>query len=403
MVNDKMKILKMLEENKITPVEAERLMKAAGPAYVEQSPVPPYSPPSSSQSYDEPPHPNARQTTAADLAGYAESFGRKLDAFTRDIEPKAREFADRVSGGVSRAVDRLGIGYKDPRERPAATRPATPPRPSAPTPRPVYSSGGQPYERKIAPGANELVVRGYNAPVVIKGYNGDRLTARIFASPRRAGAKAAILSVGGKYYLDYNEVDFLSVGLEAFVPENAFAYVNVSAAGGSLSVSTLNTRAIRVFADNAPVELSGVEAREITVEAEGGKPTSISGLAADSARVENFAGDINVSGVDVSKFRAVTGNGAMTVTASDFSRFADYYWNLEGGSKKLSLLLPAAGRASYHVKAKSALGSVDISLPGLTFRQRTRNVAEAFSRDFETALKKARIELETSDAQCVVY
>lgn len=450
MINDKMRILKMLEDGKITPTEAERLLKSVDVASSPNAGSP-YSSSSESTSsttssttsksssessyaynreYDreDSPQPNGpqrsnnngsqRTESRSDGSGFAEDIGRRMDAFARDFEPRVRAFAEKVSESASRTVDKLGIGYKDPRE--GYSKPAEPyasrPRPAAPTQkatpaaaprpkptRPSTGASGETIELKVPTGGNELVLRTFNAPVSIKGYNGDRISARIIASPKRAGARVELQNLGGKFYLDYNENDFDRVGIDGFIPEMLFGYINIIANGGSLSLSTLAIEGAAVYASNcSTVDIKDISASELTIDADNSGIVTLNGLSGDSVRVENISGDISAARLDVAKFRAVTSNGSLSVAASDFSLYNDYYWYLEGGSGKLSLMVPAGTTAGYHIKARSALGKISVGLPGVSFVKNTRQLVEAKSNGLETKLKKVRIEAETSDAPLII-
>ncbi|MCL2461208.1 MAG: DUF4097 family beta strand repeat-containing protein [Defluviitaleaceae bacterium] len=471
MDNEKMKILKMLEEGKITSNEAARLLESVGtggsagydrsrpddksysdysgsssPAgngsrsdgrnrevYGEASPRSSgyssdgeASPRSSAYSSDSG---RGSQSSAdsrragRDASGRIEDFtsdlGKKFDSFARDMEPRLQKFTDRVAEKTVAFADRISKSF--PAE--SAPRPSNPGgayRPSGSGADGAYrpsgpSSGGpaihvpgtgteRDFELQVAPGYNELSLAGVNGNVIIRGYNGDKITAKVFFKARRgvpASREAAFMRLGNKYFLNYEEDDFEKVEIDAYVPEGMFNVVSIRGANGDVDISTLKAERIEISNANGPVKLKELNADAITVDCSNG-PLSLTRISAETAEIENFNGLIDAFDLDVSGLKMQNTNGGVTINVSSLTKYADYVWSVETSNGKLTANLPTMPDLGYHLKACNTLGSVKVGMTGLTYMVNEANSVEAKSFIYDKSPKKARLAFETSNGPLVV-
>jgi len=392
MQTEKMMILKMLEEGKITAEEASRLLEsgASSPA---QTPKPASTPKGS--------YIPGSQTPPKSTESTVDSMGRKIDAFVKEMEPKIKKATKVVVEKTAGAAESISKSLSSHGSRPSAPI-ASPQVPKAP-PKPTGSTSGieEMVEIFVTEKNGELNLTGLNGQVLVKGYNGDKISAKIFTVAKRQGAKAVLAVLGNKYYLSYDENDFERVCIDAFVPEAMFSNIKVSTINGDISLSTITTSGVQTECINGSMEIVGVKAETMTAEANNGTLT-IKETTANTAQIENFNGNISVNKIDIANLKANTFNGAIDMQIAAFANHDNYKWNIETGNGKLTVILPTYATLGYHIKAHAALDTVKLGLTSMNYIRNEKSFAEAKSANYDSSLKKVELDLATSNAPLII-
>ena len=406
MDNEKMAILKMLESGKINAAEAARLLSS-----VETPPVPPPAPPippvppPRPVSYDANRGNNSPGPIPAPLAppsgrsieDIAADIGKKAVVFAKDMEPKIQKITETVASKIVGGAERLSRNISD------AAAPS--PQMSGPRPAPRTAAPGGVVEKNIemvlADGYNELNLASMNGELRIKGYNGDKITAKLSYKARRANAAIELMKLGGKYYLNYEQDDFEMVSIDAYVPERSFRAVRLENLNGSIDVASIAANDINISNSNGNTKLTGIAAGTLKAESGNGR-MALSGIAADKADIENVNGLVEAEETDVAIMRLTNFNGPLSLWVSDFTRYTQYDWTVETGNAKLGMNLPAAPDLGYHIKARAAMGEIRLGLTGLQYLANDPAMAEARSVQFDSAAKQIRLTVETSNGPLTV-
>jgi len=415
-MNEKMLILKMLEEGKITAAEAARLLDSSDGGVVSPQPTTTPQPPPPKPSYSHP-APETRPADAPDRRqvpprsahapspgpGVVEDFtsdlSRRFEKFARDVEPKLYKFTEAVAEKTANVADRISKSLNYDSSEPG--RPANP-SPEAPYAKKSFSNMEERmFESYVTPGYNELSLSGLNGDVLIKGYNGDKISARIYYKAKRPGAKIEIMKLGSKYFLNYEEDEFEKVAIDAFVPETMFNSVYIQTINGQLSVSTLKAESCVLSNANAATEIKDLETSDLSVECTNGL-LKLENISGNSAKIENFNSNIQAAGVDISNMELIAQNGSVVMNNASYDRHSDYIWAVEASNGKLTLNLPSSRDTGYHIKAHTTLSVIKIGLTGLSYIFNEPSFAEAKSSLYDVSAKKIRLSLESSNAPIVV-
>jgi len=412
MQNEKLTILKMLENRQITADEAARLLQTVdtGSAPAAPSPPPPPlappPPPAPAARYEG--HGNNGPRAGSPAPSTMEDLGRKFESFARDMAPKVQKFAESAVGAIAGMTDRVSDAFSSHGAGHVAapvsdsggqTRRAEPPR-STPT-----SAGGVTVvniEKLVeAGGYNELSLSGLNGEVRIKGYNGDKITARLSYRTKRGGAPIELVKLGGKYFLNYEEDDFAQVSIDAYVPERAFAYIKVDGTNCFIDCSSLAAEAVSVINANGSMSLSSISAKSVKAENGNGR-LAVASIIADIGEIENMNGPLECTELDIANLKLTNYNNTVSVIMSGFNRHADYIWSVETGNAKLSMNLPTHPSLGYHIKAHAAMGEIRLGLTGLQFLINEASLVEARSISFDAATKRLKLAAETSNAPLTI-
>jgi len=423
MQTEKMMILKMLEEGKINAEDASRLLSstdgsgggsshAPPPRPMPARPVPPGYDPQRPHGHAPPPAPSPHgygashgdpRSNAPHESG-TDSMGRKFSEFVKEMEPKVKKFAGTVVEGTAKAAESISKSLSG-GSKPAPSHYGAPaPQPHAPpssAPRPSTGGIEEVVEIKVTEHGGELNLAGLNGQVLVKGYNGDKISAKIYTVAKRPGAKASLATLGNKYYLSYDENDFERVCIDAFVPEGMFSTIKAATVNGDLSISTVSGEHVFVENIGGNTEVVGVNAYNLVIESNNGN-LMLKDTQAIRAQAENFNGPISINKIDIAELKATTFNGAIDMQVAAFAAYDHYKWNVETSNGKLLVVLPTYATLGYHIKAHAALDTVKLGLVGMNYLRNDRSYLEAQSVNYDTCLKKVDMELATSNAPLVI-
>ena len=258
------------------------------------------------------------------------------------------------------------------------------------------------FDQKVTAKNAELSITGINGAVLIKGYNGDKISAKVTYTPICADSSIPeFIVLGNKFVLSYNESDFSKVSVDAFVPEALFSSIKVTCTNGTVNISSIDTNVIEIENVNGLTELSNVVTEQLKCDTTNGNQR-MANITAKSVISECFNASVLASNVDAGDLRIAVLNGGLDLDVARFARYEDYLWELECNNGKLNLLLPSQPDAAYHVSARAALAHVKIGLTGLNFTKNENDVAEAKSHNFDLVRKKVRLKLEASNAPITV-
>ena len=397
-MNEKLMILKMLQDGKITADEASGLLSS-----VENK----KESPNDSTSY----HKSAADHGAANAepisndgghpSSSSPSFGvefdnlsRKFASFAKDLEPKLQKVTETLAEKTVYFADKLSKSL----DSSALPRTKKGTSPSDHTDEGIEKH----IELLVEDGLNELSLSGLNGNVHIKGFNGDKISARIrYKANRRGNTPIKLIKLGGKYHLNYEEDDFQFVSIDAYVPSDKFNVINISGINGNMELSTLNCQELKVSNSNGQTLLSNLQADSIKSESGNGHLT-ISHIVATTGVFEHFNGAVNSEEIDVKKLSVTNFNGSLSVNIYNFKHFDEYLWNVETGNAKLTLNLPTLPSLGYHIRAHATLGDIRLGLTRMDFLINDPNLVEARSISFDKNDKKVRLSVETSNATLTV-
>ncbi|MCL2398810.1 MAG: DUF4097 domain-containing protein [Defluviitaleaceae bacterium] len=403
MASEKMMILNMLQEGKITADEAAKLLSSVEDPNVGKSgpTVKPGPGRPDAKRVDSDPVSNsnrlggAKPTSSGSSSGIDfDELGRKFAAFAKDLEPKFQKVTETVAEKTVTIADKLSKSLE------TATTPAPPRMPSSMAASPAVGTERH-IELTVLDGYNELNLAGLNGDVLIKGYNGDKISAKIHYKAIRHGGVIDLIKLGGKYYLSYEEDEFKSVSIDAYVPSHMFNVINISSLNGNMEISGLNCGQLQISNTNGQLTLSDLSAENIKSESGNGR-MAVRGITAATAVIEHFNGSVDAGEIDAQKLSLTNFNGAISMSNSAFDHYDEYLWSLDTSNAKLTLNVPTLPNLGYHIRSHATLGNIRIGLTGLEFLINDPSQIEARTASFDSKSKKVRLALETSNAPLTV-
>jgi len=421
MDNEKMMILKMLEDGRIDAAEAARLIGAVdggdAPSKKSSAKQPSAKEPqkkekptaraqSRQQSYQaadrttdksyerSSDHSYSNNNRPPSKSDFTSDLSKKFETFAKDMEPKIQKFSATVADATGKMTDKISKSLGS-APSPSASYP------TAPSKAGYANLTEQVFEAVVTSGFNEFNFSGLNGDVLIQGYNGDKISARIHYRAKKGRAPIEIMQLGSKYFLSYEEDDFDKVCIDAFVPSSMFDSVAVSTINGEISVSAIEPTSLSVSNLNGGATLSGISCENIKADCNGGA-IKLENLKALDGKIEAFNGNVNAAAVDIQNLDISALNGHIGMNIHSFASYDDYMWAVETSNAKMTLNLPSSRDVGYHIKAHATFSSIKIGLTGLNYIVSDPSYAEAKSIHYDTATKNIKLILETSNAPLVI-
>lgn len=336
---------------------------------------------------------NGNHNYGGGVEGFATDLGRKFDTFAKDMEPKIQKFAKTVVEKTADVADSLSKTFAG-----AAS-------PYAPSYKPY---GGTPsnsieknFEIKIIPGYCELSLSGLNGDVVVNGYNGDKITAKVYYRPKMGAASIELMKLGDKYHLNYDPDEFEFVAIDAYVPESMFKNVKLDTVNGNVFTSTISSEYFTVNTIGGKTELKNIHARYIKTDG-GNGDLSLFAISGENAQMEVFNGNVAATSIDVANLGLTAANGSMSMNIDYLRNFNEYTWVLDSSNGKFHMNVPFSNELGYYVKAQTSLGSAKVGISGMNYIVNNGNIVEAKSHNYDTVPKKVKIKAETSNGTLVI-
>ncbi|WP_058486431.1 SHOCT-like domain-containing protein [Defluviitalea phaphyphila] len=200
MNEEKMMILKMLEQGKITSTEAAKLLEALK---------------------------ESKGTNS-----FSHDLSKKVEVFSKDLEPKIKKVTKTLLGKTADIADKISKSLNQ-------------------------SLGNQEkkIELKVSYNENiELRLKGKNGKIYIKGYNGDKITANIKYNCKSEKDILELIEVGSVVYLNYDEKYFDKIEIEAFIPEKVFKKIYIETTNNDIYVDGLESKEAYIYTYNGIIE-----------------------------------------------------------------------------------------------------------------------------------------------------
>ncbi len=307
---------------------------------------------------------------------FTEEFAKRMESLGQDIAESASKFADTFASQLGGLFE---TGYEKYRYNSSYTYPV--------------SEGASLYLRtsnfsiKVNPTeAKEMVVNLYansNLPqLVIDEYfkaivdgSSYRLTSDF---PGRTWGKIEVLLPKGMDILSFS-----TDNAKCEINEMEAKLINCSTSNGRVIIAKCNADEIEILTDNEKVLVDEASARTANIR------TSNSRIAIGNCRLDNID--------------AKTSNASIIVSTSRKGETLSSNYTLSTSNGKIDVGLGAAEGFGHMVDAHTTMGTIDINLTNLTYSMDKKSIgmqstAQVSSESFDTASSKITIKAITSNA-----
>lgn len=368
MVEEKMKILKMLEEGKITADEAVNLLNSLDGKITNKNKT----------------HESRDNQQQKKTESYSMDIDKKIEALSKDLAPKIEKAAKTVIDKANSFADKISKSLSSS---------------TSSSQKKVLN-----FEMYVVKGDNsQLRLKCKNGKIHIKGYNGDKITAKIEYN-NNENSRIELLRVDNTYYLNYDEAYFTNVAIEAFVPEFLFSKIYLETTNSSVFVDGLTGDEIDIAVNNGPIELKNISAKNVKLETTNGN-IHLENITGRLLHAESSNGFIDIKLSDVTNMNLITSNGEIIIDSSirELKESNTYEWKAETSNATIKVNTLKGFDIAYDIKALTSLNEIQINMANIDFIENEKSYIKAITNNYHTALKKVNINLETSNAPITLF
>ncbi|MCL2592452.1 MAG: DUF4097 domain-containing protein [Defluviitaleaceae bacterium] len=383
--NEKIMILKMLEEGKITAEEAAKLLSSLG----EEKKTEPNKgfDESFEQSFNEPFGENV-EDFADKMENFADEMSRKFDGFAKDFEPQARNLADKIAEKISDITKSFSNGdgikiYTD------------------------FSFGkdlSKVFEMNVENMNSILNLEGKNGAISVLGHDdGNEMMVKIKYRPKfNENEPIEFVKSGDAYALIYEKNRFKYVSVEAIVPRGMFERVKADTSNSAITANNLATHYFKADTSNSSIVVKNVQADEVKFDTSNAS-INLENVKARIGKADTSNAKIIVANdVDIEKFKMDTSNASIVVDIGKLSLFEDYAWTLDTSNAKIAVSILQDADFGYHFKGDTSRGRVNVGLEGMNFIKSSPTYVEAMSQNYNETRKRLRLLADTSNGSIII-
>lgn len=391
---EKLLILKMLQEGKISSEEAARLLEALDGA---QKQVPSGGGPSYNRQqraqanfYDEISKVKERinewkqdfskNYSQKDFDRMVDDFSAKAEKVGKNVASATFGIVDKISDFVGSVVDTGSFGIFG-----------------------GYTAVEKTFEAAASDGM-DIELEGRNGQIVVKKHSEDKIIIKSKVRSPQNTDEGLLL---------FNAIDNLvslkpvktegfpvSVSYEVFVPEVKFNRIKLETKNGKIVVEDTSAKDLECFTKNAAVELMGVAGEKVNADTKNAK-ISLNYVIGKEIIANTKNALVDLKNLKVGKLEAYTANGRILVeNVQNHESAADITLELRTKNGEIKTNMNDMENRAYKIKARTTNGGINLLVPGLLYRNDPDHGASSKNVDAETegfgeAPQKVSIYAET--------
>lgn len=196
----------------------------------------------------------------------------------------------------------------------------------------------------------------------------------------------------------------VSVSYEIFIPELKFKSIKIENSNGKIYIEDSLSEEITATTKNAHIELMGVNSDKIAVNTKNGR-VQMNYIIGNKIEINTTNAVIDIKHIKVQDISAVTINGRIVIeNAQNIDENTDMNMFLKTSNGGIKVNMNDLDGRMYKVKAHASNGSINLLIPEIVYHNVNRrgeagSFVEAESKDFETGLNKVIITGETMNGQ----
>lgn len=272
-------------------------------------------------------------------------------------------------------------------------------------------------ESDLGNGIRALIFEGKNAPVKLEAYCGDKVEVEArYKAKARLTPHLALREEGGTLRLTYDNNSLHYLNISVRVPEKAqIGFVNLKSTNAPITVDDITAEKIELDTRNAPIKVSDVRAENLHCSTRNA-PVTIDDAKVQSIEAQTTNAKITVDDVEAAHTRLTTDNAKISIKDSNIVQIfvktnnapisiEDASYNSQDQDRQIDAktsnggitLRLAHGEFSCKLRASTTNGSISSELSNLEYRVNEKNYVEAATREYEQSPSKLNLNLQTTN------
>lgn len=196
----------------------------------------------------------------------------------------------------------------------------------------------------------------------------------------------------------------VSVSHEIFIPDIKFNSIKIENSNGKIYIEDSLSQEVTATTKNAHIELMGVNSDKVSVNTKNGR-IQLNYIIGNKIDINTSNAVIDIKHIKVNEVSAVTVNGRINIeNAQNVDGSSDMNMYLKTSNGGIKVNMNDMDNRVYKVKAHASNGSINLLIPEIVYHNVNRkgvtgSFVEAESKDFESGLNKVTITGETMNGQ----
>lgn len=247
---------------------------------------------------------------------------------------------------------------------------------------------------------NNLNIKGLNGEVVVKGYNGDKLTITAKYVPKNFSHIDIINENINDFYINFNENEFYKVSLEILLPTKYFDNILVNAISSNYLVDNIVASEIKCISKTSNGIVENCDVYDIKIDNTDGK-LIVRNVKSNSLNISNINDYINLKNIDCENLYADTLNGEISIVNDYLNAFDNYKWTLETQNNPISIEINT-DNVNYDIEAQTSLGKVNILKNNILYYEKNDFKVMAKSENKNNSFKNLNINAQTTNSTIIL-
>ena len=388
---EKMLILKMLEEGKITSAEAAKLIEALDGKTSQNNNF--YNHSKYGERFQQ--NINDKMSKVREKISQWEKefedgskqkyFDDMVDEFTQKAEKISKNIAATTVGSAEKVVDFIG-SFIDTNAFNIFRN---------------FETKEISYEASVNEGAN-VKIEGRNGNIIVKKHDGDKIlvNSRINSPLENTEDLFEFISEENNVSLSLKDVENTSVSHEVLIPSVKFEKVELDTKNGKIMVEGLFSNVFECVTKNGNIDLMGISSSEIKADTKNGRiqATHVIGKNIDFTTSNS---NIDLKNIKLKTLRVETKNAR--ILADNLQNNEDtnlMKLNMFTTNANIKVNMNDTAEKGYKVSAKTTNGEINLLIPDLLSNNNQTSkkcTAEAESNGYDNYTSKVDLVLETSN------
>lgn len=380
-------ILKMLEEGKITSEEAARLLEALGEK-TNESTEDNSSRQKQTNFYDE--VSKMRDRVSSWKKEFKKNYSQKdfdktIDEFSAKAEKLGKNVASATFGVVDKLIDFVG-SFVDT---------------SAFNLFGSYKTLDKTFEAEAVEGA-DINIEGINGSILVKKHQENKIIVKTRTrSPQNNPDEFLTYSDNnGSVTIKINKIANISVSHEVFLPALLFNSIKFETSNGKIYVEDSESRIFECITKNAPIDLMGVNSEKISVNTKNAK-VQVGYVTGKDIEINTNNSVIDIKNIKTENIKALTVNGRIFVENTlNYKDSNEINLKLKTSNGDIKVNMNDMDRRGYKVKGETTNGRINLLIPELIYYNVNKqgvggSFVEAESTGYNNYTDKVNITAET--------
>lgn len=257
------------------------------------------------------------------------------------------------------------------------------------------------YEAEAAEGMN-IDLEGVNGQILVKKHQDNKVVIKstIKSSLSDVDNVIAYSNEGNSVSLKVNKTPNLSVSHEVYIPAVKFNRMKFETSNGRLYIEDSISNEFESVTKNASIDLMGVNSDKISVNTKNAK-ISINYVTGKDIDINTNNSLIDVKNVKAGKLSAVTTNGKIFVeSVQNIDDSSEAFISLKTTNGDIKANMNDMDNKAFKVKAQTTNGKVNLLIPELLYHSPSKvgytgGFVEAETNGYDTNPQKVNINAET--------